>query len=662
MKRYNPEKIRSVTAACGGMWIILLLLHFYIECYNFFTTLGWRLDVTERLLGNLLRTGWLLPFTSRSLAYLFMHIMLWVESPAKKFDFDIEKYFNRHVLHLVTGFVIYYGSYVVFSFSFPFSIISIAYIGLTLTGMRLCYMGLAGLMVFIDRPWNRDDPLGKELSGFPQLEKKIETPYSLHLRGAYKYQENERSSWINLVNPRRGVFIVASPGAGKSWFIIEPFIRQWLEKGNSMFLYDYKYDNLTQVAYYYYLQNKERFSQGTAFYSINFSDISRSHRCNLIHPSTLEWISDAIGVSRTILFSMNPDWADKKGDFFVESPINFLAAVIWFLRQYKNGMYCTLPHVIELAQLPYKELFLVLGQNKEISTLINPFKEAYNNKTFNMLDGQIASARIPLSQLASPDLYYILTGDDLTLDINNPSAPKILCLGGDPRREEALKPALSLYIDRVNKICNQPGRAPCAIICDEFATVRAYSMATVIATGREHNIVPILSVQDLSQLRTNYTRNEADFFLNTSGNLFCGQVGGETAKWVSERFPQIQQEKPTIGQNSEDTNLSLTRNWEPSLTAATIGTLSSGEFVGVLSDEPATPLDMKLFHAKLIREEPRPGDLPKLPVVRKVSSKKLKAHFEKVVQDIQSIAANFYQAKKDDKETYPTDTDHLKSR
>ena len=144
-----------------------------------------------------------------------------------------------------------------------------------------------------------------------------------------------------------------------------------------------------------------------------------------------------------------------------------------------------------------------------------------------MLDGQLASAKIPLGRLASPDLYYVLTGDDLDLDVNNPVSPKILCLGGEPSRQDALGPVFSLYIDRLNKLVNQPERLPCALICDEFATVRAASILTTIATARSNNIIPVLSVQDLSQLRTQYSREEADLILNITGNLVCGQVGAK---------------------------------------------------------------------------------------------------------------------------------------
>ncbi|MBN8855610.1 MAG: TraM recognition domain-containing protein [Sphingobacteriales bacterium] len=172
-------------------------------------------------------------------------------------------------------------------------------------------------------------------------------------------------------------------------------------------------------------------------------------------------------------------------------------------------------------------------------TLINPFIMSYRDGIMDLLDSQVSSAKIPLARLSSPDLYYILTGNDCTLEINDPAAPKILCLGGDPSRQEALGPVLSLYIDQLNRLVNRAGRHPCALVCDEFATVRAFSMVTTMATARSNNIVPVLSMQDINQLRTQYSKGEADMILAIAGNVFCGQVGGETALRVSERFPKI---------------------------------------------------------------------------------------------------------------------------
>jgi hypothetical protein len=531
---------------------------------------------------------------------LFLFLSTW-GSPVRK---DPEIAIKKSVRTLIAGLVIYWISIpIVLNHEHIGPRRLFLYTLLTALGLALSLVGFIRFSYRFRLPWSGDDPFGRSRAGFPQEQALIRTGYSLHLQGLYTRLGKTANSWINLINPRRGILIMGSPGSGKSWFIIEPLIRQIIEKRFALFIYDFKYDTLTRLAWVHFLANQHRYPHAARFYSINFTDLSRSHRCNVLDPSTLNYLSDALGASRTILLSMNKTWVNRQGDFFVESPVNFLAALIWFLRKYKDGRYCTLPHVIELSRVPYEDLFPLLEAEPEIATLIDPFIQAYKNKTMEMLDGQVASAKIPLGRLASPDLYYLLTGNDFTLDINNPAAPKIFCLGGDPSRAEALAPVISLYIDRLTRICNRPGQYPCALVCDEFATVRAYSMSGTVATGRSNNIIPILAIQDITQLRTQYSHPEADTLLNISGNLLCGQVAGETARWVSERFPRILQDRSSVSVNSTDTSISTSQQWEPSVTPATISSLSSGEFLGITTDEPGKELQLKTFHARIIRNE-----------------------------------------------------------
>jgi len=464
----------------------------------------------------------------------------------------------------------------------------------------------------------------------------IETPYSINLEGTYLYNQKRRKCKINIINPRRGVVVIGSPGSGKSWFIVEPAIEQLIRRGMSMLVFDAKYDSLSSYTYSQFCKYRDAYPASARFYNINFTDLSRSNRCNLIHPDSLPNLSDAMGVSKTAMLSINKTWAHKQGDFFVDSAINFLAALIWFLKKYENGKYCTLPHAIELAQTPYEKLFPILMAEVEVQTLAGPYMQVFKNETFEVLDSQLSSMKIPLSRLASPDLYYVLTGDDLTLNINDPDHPKVLCLGGDPARQEALAPILSLYVDRINKLVNAPRRHPCALILDEFGTVRAASTLQTISVGRAHNIIPFIVVQDVSQLQILYSKAEADAILNMTGNLLCGQTGGDTARWVSERFPTIVQHKTTVSTNSIDTSRSESEQTMPAITPATLATLSSGEFVGILADDPGNEMEFKAFHAKIIKKN-KQEKLLELPVVREIAPGELEENFRRVKDEVREL-------------------------
>lgn len=626
---------RGIAQLSEGISYTLLGLDIYYRCYWLFDHWGFTSRFSDELLDHIVSTGLVEGFKGR-VAMLFFLVLALASAPGRR---SVKVNRRRCYWRGGAGLLVFLTSPVIFIRIGDPLTTCVVYVVVTLIGWLVLMRYAGELIRSVRLPWDPADPFGRKQAGFPQEQRRLGGSDALHLQSEHLWKQEKREGWINLINPFRGILILGSPGSGKSRFIIEPLMRQLMEKGYALFVYDYKFPALSQLAYRYFLAYRRRYPDKAGFYCIQFSDLSRSNRCNLLAPETLGWVSDALGAARTVLLSMNPTWAEKQGEFFVESPINFLGAIIWYLKKFKRGKYCTLPHAIEMAQYPYEQLFAVLGGEPEIGALVEPFAQAFRNKTFEVLDSQISSARIPLARLASPDLYYLLTGDDLRLDINNPSSPKVLCLGGDPARVEALAPVLSLYIDRLTRLCNQPGRYPCAMICDEFATVRAYSMTTAIATGRSNKIVPILAVQDLSQLRTQYSRNEADLFLNITGNVFCGQVGGETAKWMSERFPTIQQEKPSVSTNSTDLSVSTTLQREPTVNQATIASLSSGEFVGVLSDDPDDELELKVFHGRILREDSDDRVSFKLPAVREVDEAEVMRQFESVKSDVRDLMA-----------------------
>ncbi|HEY6899172.1 MAG TPA: YWFCY domain-containing protein [Puia sp.] len=634
---YNKESFRSAADICLVTGILLLLLHVYFFYYPVFAGLGWEAGILRSGMELIVRTGFFdRAWYSKNLALLLLFLSSW-GGPVRK-SLEVSFWVS---LGIFSGGLLLFLLYMpgVDNWAIASGGDLILYLICTGLAVGAILFGASRFMRSIKVPWPTDDPFGWLRAGFPQEHRLKKNDYSLHLRGKYQWNGVTRECWINLINPRRGIMIMGNPGSGKSRFIIEPLIKQMIEKKWALFIYDFKFDTLSKFAYRQFLANQHLYPSGK-FCCINFKDLSRSHRCNVLQPATLNYLSDALGVSKTIFLSMNKSWVQKQNDFFVQSPITLLAALIWYLKKYEGGKYCTLPHAIELSTTPYERLFAILGRDPELAVIIDPFFQAFNNKSTEMLDGQMSSAKISLAPLSSPDLYYLLTGDDFTLDINNPSAPKIFCLGGDAERSEALAPIISLYIDRLNRLCNQPGRYPCALVCDEFATFRSYSMAATVATGRSNNITPILAIQDLSQLRTIYTDDEAYTLLNICGNLLCSQVAGETARWVSDRFPKVLRDRHSVSVGN-DTSVTVSQQWEPPVTPAMISTLSSGEFVGITADEPGKELRLKAFHAEIVREEIEEVK-NELPIVAPVDKELLIAHYEKVKAEIKLLVAAEY--------------------
>lgn len=283
----------------------------------------------------------------------------------------------------------------------------------------------------------------------------MENEYSVNLPTRFYYKKRWNNGFVNIVNIFRACMVIGTPGSGKSYAIVNSYIRQLIAKGFAIYIYDYKFDDLSTIAYNSLLKNMDKYEVKPRFYVINFDDPRRSHRCNPINPEFMTDISDAYEASYTIMLNLNRTWIEKQGDFFVESPIILLAAIIWYLKIYKNGIYCTFPHAVELLNKPYSDLFTILTSYPELENYLSPFMDAWKGNAQDQLQGQIASAKIPLTRMISPQLYWVMTGNDFSLDINNPKEPKLLCVGNNPDRQNIYSAALGLYNSRIVKLINK---------------------------------------------------------------------------------------------------------------------------------------------------------------------------------------------------------------
>lgn len=634
----NEMGLRKIIDMTRMISIVILLIHFYYYCYGAFEEWGLTHTITDRLLLNFSHSGLFSSFNvSKLVSLLFLAVSL-VGARGRK---NPKSNYKSAFAYIITGLLIYFISgLAVLIKSMELTSVAQLYMALTGTGYLLMLTGGVSLSRIIKGRLS-SEVFNKANETFPQEERLLTNPYSINLPATYQLKGKIRSSWINYVNPRRGLLALGSPGSGKSWYIIENCIRQLSDKSFAQFVFDFKYPELTNLTYNLYLKNRHKYPVPPEFFCVNFT--KPIHRLNPLYPDMLLDLVDAIEASKTMLLSINKSWASRQGEFFVESPINLLAAVIWFLKKFDGGKYCTLPHAIELLQLDYEKLFTVLNYEPEIQTLINPFSSAFLNDVMETVDNQMASVKIPLGRLSSPSLYYILSGNDFTMDINNPKAPKIFCLGNDPLKSEALAPVISLICDRLNKIINQPGRYKCATIYDEFATIRATSVLRVIGQGRSNDIICIIALQDYSQLKQVYSREEAEAIFNMTGNIISGQVSGETAKLLSERFPKIMQDRESMSINSNDTSISRSKQLEASIPASTISSLSSGEFVGITADNPNQIIELKAHHCRIVNNveelaKEKASFKPLIEVPQANDPLEIQRTFFQIKQDVQDIA------------------------
>ncbi|MDN5480949.1 MAG: TraM recognition domain-containing protein, partial [Chryseobacterium sp.] len=490
-----------------------------------------------------------------------------------------------------------------------------------------------------------EDVFNIENESFMQETKIMENEYSVNLPTKFWYNKKQHDGWINIVNPFRATLVLGTPGSGKSYAIVNNFIKQQIEKGFAMYIYDFKFDDLSTIAYNHLLKHTDKYQIKPKFYVINFDDPRKSHRCNPINPSFMTDISDAYESAYTIMLNLNWSWIQKQGDFFVESPIILFAAIIWFLKIYQDGKYCTFPHAIELLNKKYADIFTVLTSYPDLENYLSPFMDAWQGGAQDQLQGQIASAKIPLSRMISPQLYWVMTGDDFSLDINNPKEPKILCVGNNPDRQNIYSAALGLYNSRIVKLINKKGQLKSSVIIDELPTIYFRGLDNLIATARSNKVAVCLGFQDYSQLTRDYGDKESKVIQNTIGNVFSGQVVGETAKSLSERFGKVLQKRQSLSINRTDKSTSISTQLDSLIPASKISTLTQGVFVGAVSDNFDERIEQKIFHAEIVVDNEKVTEetkaYRKIPQIRSFENEQ----GEDTMKD--TIEANYKQIKKD---------------
>lgn len=577
--------------------IILAIMNVYWYCYEAMRMWGVTIGVVDRILINFNRTGGL--FHSILYTKLFSLLLLALSCLGTKGVKAEKMSWNRIFTVLAVGFCLFFLNWWILLLPISHWGNATLYI-FTMTAGYICLL-MGGLWMSRLLKHNlMEDVFNNENESFMQETKLMENEYSVNLPTRFYYKKKWQRGWINVVNPFRATIVLGTPGSGKSFAVVNNYIKQQIEKGYSMYIYDFKFSDLSMIAYNHMMNHQNGYKVKPQFYVINFDDPRRSHRCNPIHPDFMSDISDAYESAYTIMLNLNKTWVQKQGDFFVESPIILFAAIIWYLRIYKNGKYCTFPHAIELLNRRYEDVFPILTSYPELENYLSPFMDAWQGGAMEQLAGQIASAKIPLSRMISPQLYWVMSASEFTLDINNPEEPKILCVGNNPDRQNIYGAALGLYNSRIVKLINKKGQLKSSVIIDELPTIYFKGLDNLIATARSNKVAVCLGFQDFSQLVRDYGDKEAKVVINTVGNIFSGQVVGETAKTLSERFGKVLQKRQSISINRQDVSTSINTQMDSLIPPSKISGLTQGMFVGSVSDNFTERIEQKIFHAEIV--------------------------------------------------------------
>ena len=644
-KEYN--NVNEIYLSVG---LVLLAIHFYVHLHGLFTNYGFAHPISDKLLAgfsksNLFSSHWTLKLFAGGCLALYGYASRGVKSVT------LEP--KTVVRSLLIAIVLYVGSTLIlvesrWLLSFAgINEISIVYLGLSVAGVLYILKGAQGINRLMTVKVGKDK-FNSANETFPQEARKLENPYSVNIPTEYIYEGN-RKGWLNISAPFRALLVMGTGGSGKTYGIIHPVIRQHIAKGFSMYVYDYKYPSLSLVAYNAVLRHHKKLPKDMKFYVIDFDNPVKSHRCNPLHPDYLPRIDYVTECARMMLLNLNRKWIEEQGKFFVESPINYVTALIWFLRCYDKGQYCTFPHLIELITINYRTLLPILVDKPDIATYMAPFASAYQGGAVEQLEGQISSAQIGLARLSSPTLYWTMSGNDFSLDINNPDAPKIVCLGNNQALEGTYGAALGLYNYRIMTLLNQPGKHQSSAVIDELPTIYFKGLSKLITTARSNRVAITIGMQDFSQLDEDYGRTQAETIKNTCGNIISGQVYDKTAEAMQNRMGKIVQRKDSINIQSEDVTHGISTELNYMAPAAKISQLSQGYMVGVLADNEGQESPHKALHARIaidkedFNNEQKAKEMPNFSIFANdevTMNERIEANYLKIKEDVARLVSS----------------------
>ena len=563
-----------------------------LDCASLFY-LDADIPVVSNLLKNFSKMSFFYPPINAKFATLILIGLVAVGTKAKKKkDLNIA---TEIVIPMILGLLMIFSSLVWQNEAgnsklpkiFPaLNLYQVIYAVLSFLGAVILQMGADAISKLMQQKMGKDR-WNVEEESFAQNQELVETDTSINIPYLFRYSKKINKGWVN-INPFRGTMVIGTPGSGKSFGIINPAIRQMIAKGFCLCIYDFKFPDLAQIAYYHYLLKKSKDSgYEYDFHVINLNEVEKSKRVNPFKKEYIQTLAEAQEMAESMVFSLQKGGSSSGGGsdaFFTQSAINFLSSSIYFFATYEDGKYSDLPHILSFMNRSYKEIFDTLFTNEEIFSLLSPFKTAYENKAFDQLEGQVGTLKIFLSRLATKESFWVFSGDEVELKITNRENPSILILASDPGTQDINSALYSSVLNRTLRLINSKHNLPGGIIADEFPTIYIHKIDNVVATARSNKVAVLLGLQEIPQLRQFYKKEVADTISAIVGNILSGSARDKnTLEWLEKLFGKIKQKSYSQSISQQGTTTSINEKMDFMIPAGKIATLKTGEMVGMIA-------------------------------------------------------------------------------
>lgn len=396
--------------------------------------------------------------------------------------------------------------------------------------------------------------------------------------------------------PELGVFIIGSPGCGKTKYVVEPILYRLIQQGYAGLLYDYDFSaqaqgknySLTHLVYHCC----KHFCKGKVqFLSINFQDLTTSSRINPISPTCIQDRKKLSHILYILLLNMNPHMGQKE-DFWYKNTYALLKSlVICFANNYPQ--YCTLPHIIMAGLQPLKQLMPMLEQDREAKLYASPILDAFHHAP-EQLAGVMANFKLSLERLLDPHLFWVLSSDDTPHVINDPARPLLVCLGNTPTEKKGLSPVLAMIMAFLSTNMYAHERNKSFLMLDELPTLLLPDLAEVPATARKYGIATVVALQNIAQLEKHYGPVGATELQETFSNHFIGRSQFRLSKELSERIGKKETHTSSHTISTHQESETIHEKEKDILTPQETMSLAVGEFVGHVAASDQGFFRMKL--------------------------------------------------------------------
>ena len=563
-----------------------------LDCASLFF-LSANIQFVSELLTKFSKMGLFYPPLNAKICTIILIALVAIGTRAKKkIDLNIGK---QIILPIIIGLSLMFSSLLFISEAGnstlpkvipPLNFFQIIYTLLSFLGALIAQVGADNISKLMQQKMGKDR-WNIEEESFAQNQELVKTDTSINIPYLFRFNKRTNKGWIN-INPFRGTMVIGTPGSGKSFGVINPAIRQMIDKGFCLCIYDFKFPDLAKIAYYHYLLKKNKdLEYQHQFHVINLNEVEKSKRVNPFKKEYIQTLAEAQEMAESMVSSLQKGGSSSGGGseaFFTQSAINFLSSCIYFFATFENGKYSDLPHILSFMNRSYKDIFDTLFTNEEIYSLLSPFKTAYDNKAFDQLEGQVGTLKIFLSRLATKESFWVFSGDEVEMKITDKENPSIIILASDPGTQDINSALYSSILNRTLRLINSKNNLPGGIIADEFPTIYIHKIDNIVATARSNKIAVLLGLQEIPQLRQFYKKEVADTISAIVGNILSGSARDKnTLDWMEKMFGKIKQKSYSQSISQQGTTTSINEKMDFMIPAGKIAALKTGEMVGMIA-------------------------------------------------------------------------------